>query len=61
MKDLGARLQDGDAALVTLVRNANMEKILADVKIPGTIIQTSLGGETEDALRTALERAGQTA
>jgi uncharacterized membrane protein len=60
MKDLGARLQDGDAALVTLVRNANMDKVLADVKIPGTIIQTSLGTETEDALRAALERAGQT-
>lgn len=59
MKDLGARLQDGDAALVTLVRNANMDKLLADVKIPGTIIQTSLAGETEDALRAALERAGQ--
>jgi uncharacterized membrane protein len=61
MKDLGSRLQDGDAALVTLVRNANMEKILADVKIPGTIIQTSLGSDTEDALKSALERAGQTA
>jgi uncharacterized membrane protein len=60
MKDLGARLQDGDAALVTLVRNANMEKVLADVKIPGTVIQTSLGSDTEDALRAALERAGQT-
>jgi uncharacterized membrane protein len=60
MKDLGARLQDGDAALVTLVRNANMEKILADIKIPGTVIQTSLGSDTEDALRAALERAGQT-
>jgi uncharacterized membrane protein len=61
MKDLGSRLQDGDAALVTLVRNANMEKILADVKIPGTIIQTSLGSDTEDALKAALDRAGQTA
>jgi uncharacterized membrane protein len=60
MKDLGTRLQDGDAALVTLVRNANMEKILADIKIPGTIIQSSLGSDTEDALRAALERAGQT-
>jgi uncharacterized membrane protein len=60
MKDLGTRLQDGDAALVTLVRNANMEKILADIKVPGTVIQTSLGSDTEDALRAALERAGQT-
>jgi uncharacterized membrane protein len=58
MKDLGAKLQSGGAALILLVRQANMEKILADVKVPGDVIQTSLDGETEQALRDALAGAG---
>jgi transposase len=33
-----------------------MEKVLAEVKIPGEVIQTSLGGDAEQALRDA-ERA----
>jgi uncharacterized membrane protein len=60
MKELGSHLEDGKAALITLVRNANTEKILADIKVPGEIIQTSLSSDLEDALRGALERAGQT-
>jgi uncharacterized membrane protein len=58
MKDLGEKLQPGGAAVIALVRQANMEKILAEVKIPGEVIQTSLSSEGEEALRDALARAG---
>ena len=34
-----------------------MDKILADVKIPGEVIQTSLSGDAEQALRDASPRA----
>src|SRR5690349_24765525 len=39
MKDLGAKLDNGGAAVLALVRQANMEKILDEVKIPGEVIQ----------------------
>jgi uncharacterized membrane protein len=58
MKDLGSKLQPGGAAVIALVRTANMEKILAEVKVPGDVIQTSLKGDAEQALRDALAAAG---
>jgi uncharacterized membrane protein len=58
MKDLGTQLQPGGAAVIALVRSANMEKILAEVKVPGDVIQTSLKGDAEQALRDALAAAG---
>ena len=58
MKDLGTKLESGGAAVILLVRQANMEKILSEVKIPGEVIQTSLTEDSEQALRDALERAG---
>jgi uncharacterized membrane protein len=58
LKELGTKLQPGSAAVIGLVRQANMEKILAEVKIPGEVIQTSLTGDTEQALRDALAKAG---
>jgi uncharacterized membrane protein len=54
MKELGAKLQPGGAALIVLVRKMNVEKILAEISIPGEVVQTSLGSEDEDALRNAL-------
>jgi uncharacterized membrane protein len=61
MKELGTRLQPGGAAVIALVRSANTEKVLAEVKIPGEVIQTSLDSESEEALKTALANAGQPA
>jgi uncharacterized membrane protein len=61
MKDLGAQLKPGGAALIVLVRDMNVERILAEATIPGDVIQTSLDTETEEALRGALARAGQSA
>jgi uncharacterized membrane protein len=61
MKDLGAKLDNGGAAVIALVRQANMEKILEGVKIPGEVIQTSLTGDQETALKDALAGAGASA
>jgi uncharacterized membrane protein len=61
MKDLGAQLKPGGAALIVLVRDMNLERVLAEATIPGDVIQTSLDAETEEALRGALARAGQSA
>jgi uncharacterized membrane protein len=58
IKDLGAKLQPGGAAVIALIRQANIEKLLAEVKIPGEVIQTSLTEDSEQALRDALARAG---
>jgi uncharacterized membrane protein len=58
MKDLGEKLQPGGAAVIGLIRHANMEKILAEVKIPGEVVQTSLTGDEENQLREALANAG---
>ena len=58
MKELGQQLQPGNVALVALVRNVNVAKLLEDVKIPGTIIHSSLDTETENALSDALAKAG---
>jgi uncharacterized membrane protein len=58
LKDLGTKLEPGRAAVIGLVRQANMEKILAEVKITGEVIQTSLTGDAEQALRDALASAG---
>src|SRR4051794_29658551 len=58
MKEIGTKLQPGGAAVLALVRQVNPEKVLAEVKIPGEVIQTSLSSEGEEALRDALARAG---
>jgi uncharacterized membrane protein len=60
MKRLGEQLTPGAAALIMLVREANTERILSEVKIPGEIIQTSLSADAEEALRNALAAAGRT-
>jgi len=61
MKRLGEELETGGAALILLIRQANMEKILAEIEVPGEVIQSSLNSETEQALKDALANAGATA
>lgn len=58
MKRLGENLQPGQAAVIALVRNVTMDKILPQIKIQGTIIQTSLDDATEQRLADALATAG---
>jgi uncharacterized membrane protein len=57
MKQLGTELKEGNAAVVLLVRAMTADKVLPEIKIPGTVIQTSLNNEDESALKAALERA----
>jgi uncharacterized membrane protein len=57
MKELGARLDQGGAAVILLVRQVTADKILPEIKIPGEVIQTSLSNEDEAALQGALDAA----
>jgi uncharacterized membrane protein len=59
MKELGERLTPGGAAVIALLREVNMDRVLGEIRIPGHIIQTSLDTETEARLEAALSSAGQ--
>lgn len=57
MKKLGSELQPGGAALILLIHKVSPDKILPQIKVPGTVIQTSFSDEQEQALQTALSNA----
>ena len=57
MKRLGEELAPGKAALIVLVRNMSADKVLPQIRIPGTVIQTSLSNEDEQRLQEALDAA----
>jgi uncharacterized membrane protein len=58
MKELGAKLPPGGAALIALGQAESREKVLERVKgYGGEIIQTSLDSEDEARLRAAMEPA----
>ena len=57
MKQLGENLPEGGAALILLIRKVSADKILPEIKIPGTVIQTSLTDEQEEHLKDALAAA----
>jgi uncharacterized membrane protein len=57
MKRLGSELEPGKAALIVLVSKMSPDKILPEIKVPGTVIQTSLSNEDETALQEALDAA----
>lgn len=59
MKRMGTELAPGKAALVLLVSKITPDKILPHIEQTGTVIQTSLPNEQEEALREALARAGE--
>jgi uncharacterized membrane protein len=58
LKELGANLEPGQAALILLVRKVSVDKVLPQIKIPGKVIQTSLDDEAEARLDEALAAAG---
>jgi uncharacterized membrane protein len=59
MKDLGAKLTPGGAALIVLVRKVTPDKVLPEIsEFGGEVIQTSLDDEAEAKLREVLEGAG---
>jgi uncharacterized membrane protein len=57
MKRLGNELEPGTAALIVLVRKMSADKVLPEIKVPGTVIQTSLSNEDESALQDPLDAA----
>jgi len=57
MKQLGAELEPGHAAVIVLVRSVTADKVLPKIKIPGRIIQTSLDNDAEARLSEALAAA----
>lgn len=61
MKDLGAKLQPGGAALIALGSTDARDKLIERLRpYGGEIIQTSLGTEEEEQLRAALAQQGAT-
>jgi uncharacterized membrane protein len=59
MKELGARLQPGGAALIVLGQSEARDKVLERVTpYGGDVIQTSLNQDAEDHLRAALAGRG---
>jgi uncharacterized membrane protein len=57
MRRLGTELEPGKAALIVLVTQMSPDKVLPEIKVPGTVIQTSLSNEDETALQQALDAA----
>ena len=62
MKDLGAKLQPGGAAVIVLVHRSTPDKVLPEITgFGGEIIQTSLDNDAEERLRHVLETRDATA
>jgi uncharacterized membrane protein len=61
MKDLGQELTPGSAAVIALVREVTLDKVLEGIQIPGRVIRSSLDNETEERLQAALAAAGRPA
>ena len=57
MKKLGEEMQPGGAALIVLVSKVSPDKVIPKIEVPGTVIQTSLSNEDEQALQEALDKA----
>jgi uncharacterized membrane protein len=58
MKELGAALKPGDAALFVLVQDMTADKVLAEIQPHGgTVLHTSLDETREKVLRDALASA----
>ena len=56
MKELGAKLEPGSAALIALGSTDARDKVIERVKpYGGDLIQTSLSTEEEEQLRAALQ------
>jgi len=58
MKEIGATLQSGNAALFLLIRKLTADKVLADLQgVGGTVLRTSFDHTKEAALQQALAGA----
>jgi uncharacterized membrane protein len=57
MKELGDKLQPGNAAVFVLVKEATRDKVVPEIaKYGGTVLQSSLSNEQEAALQEALDK-----
>jgi uncharacterized membrane protein len=62
MKNLGAQLQSGGAAVVVLVRQSTPDKVLPRIsQYGGEVVQSSLDNDTETRLQEALSAQEATA
>jgi uncharacterized membrane protein len=62
MKELGEKLQPGNAAIFVLVREATRDKVIPEIsKYGGHVVQSSLSNEQEAALQEALDARGAAA
>ena len=58
MREVGAGLDTGKAALFVLVKKATMDKVLTHLqRHPGKVLRTSLSEELEEKLRRVIEQA----
>jgi len=57
MRELGEGLEPGRAALILLVRQAQADALLSQVRIPGRVIQSSLTEDAERRVQEALDTA----
>jgi uncharacterized membrane protein len=57
LRRLVQELEPGKAARIVLVRDISVDKVLTEIKEPGTVFQTSLSNEDEQALQLALDAA----
>ena len=56
MKELGAKLKPGGAAVIVLIRRSTPDKVLPEIApFGGEVIHTSLDNEAEERLRHILE------
>jgi uncharacterized membrane protein len=59
MKELGQELEPGGAAVMFLIRQVTLDKVLPKIQIEGKIIRTSLDDDQEGQLAEALAAAGR--
>jgi uncharacterized membrane protein len=59
MKELGQELTPGSAAVIVLIREVSLDKVLPQIQEQGRIIQTSLDTDAETRLSDALAAAGR--
>jgi hypothetical protein len=57
MKRLGEEFAPGKAEVIVLVRRVSVDKVLPEIKVSGTVIQTSLSNEDEQKPQQALDAA----